>query len=90
MDDIDDVLKRLATAPVPVQLASIDNRVWAGIAVSGREGRSLLAIGRFAVVGAIAMGIAVGGLEAPVATVAPTPLSLNSPLAPSTLLVDTR
>lgn len=90
MDDIDDVLKRLAAAPIPAGLASIDDRVWAGIAASKRDGRSLLAIGTVAVVGAITMGIAVGGFETAAATAAPSQLSLNSPLAPSTLLIGPR
>lgn len=88
---IDIALRRLAQAPVPPELATMEQRVLASIADelayarSGIRGR----VGAFAAVGALVVGIAVGALPGSGANATPSlsPLDSTSALAPSTLLL---
>lgn len=87
MDDLDRALARLAAAPAPRTLDGIDAAVFARI--EAQAGARVGAAG-IAAVAVVALTIGMIGAELP-ATAQPAvslaPLSGNSPLAPSTLLV---
>jgi hypothetical protein len=88
--ELDDMLGRLAAAPVHPGLMAIDNEVFARIredAAFAGQARVQLRIGGLAAFAALALGLAAGS---PIATSSsPTnlaPFDLSNPLAPSTLL----
>ena len=86
MTDLDTVLKRLAAAPVPAALASIDAGVFSGVAAS-RSRRMVRGVGVIAVGAALMIGVASAAMsarEAGPSTLAP--LGLIPPLSPAALL----
>lgn len=87
MDDLDAALARLARAPTPLALDTIEAKVFARIALQPTA-RSGFAVGAFAVVAALTMGVAGAGLPAASAEAGSplSPFGPNTPLAPSTLL----
>lgn len=90
MDDIDGLLARLAQAPLPAALDGLELRVLDRLTASPAS-RIGAGIGAFAIVGALAMGMAGAGLPtASAAARSPLlPFGTSSPLAPSTLLAGT-
>lgn len=90
MDDIDSLLARLAHAPTPVTLDGLEARVLDRLSASPTS-RMGVGIGVFAILGALAIGMAGAGLPAASAVVRSPllPFGTNSPLAPSTLLAGT-
>lgn len=88
MHELDRTLARLAHAPVPAALDTIDARVLARIASRPAVRQAGLGIGVLTTLAALAIGM-VGADLSVVASAAPTlaPLGGSSPLAPSTLLV---
>ena len=85
-NDLDKALRGLAARPVPAELETIDDRVWARIIdfrVPGPRGAVVVA----AVAGAALFGMAADYLVEPVAPVAQMALDSGIALAPSTLLV---
>lgn len=86
MTDLDTVLKRLAAAPFPAALASMDARVFSGVAAT-RTRRLARGVG-FATVGAaLVMGVVSAAM--PAREVGPSslaPLSSIPPLSPAALL----
>lgn len=87
MDDLDAMLNRLAHAPLPPALDMIECQVLAKIA-SRPAARTAFGVGALSVALALAMGIFAGGGSLTPANRASSlsPLSPDSPLAPSTLL----
>ena len=87
MNNVDEMLARLANAPLPSRLATMDQAVFAGLAQYDRSGasRSLGIAGMVA----LAVGVASTGLPASPAVAAPsvTPFGVPSALAPSSLLL---
>lgn len=91
-DRLDDDLKALRAEPPAAAYDQIDQHVWRGIA-EVRRGRQaapvLYAVRAAAVVGALGLGVAGGGAAA-IAVASETQetsaFSINSELAPSTLL----
>lgn len=89
MDDLDELLGRLARAPVPPALASLEDRVLARIAAKPAA-QVGIGLSVATVVAALIMGVAAGGAAAPASAVSTlAPLGSHSPLAPSTLLAGT-
>lgn len=89
MNDIDDLLARLARQPAPQALDGLEDRVLARIA-SDRASRVGPGLGVIAVA-ALTIGVIGAGLPAsPGAAAALSPFGANAPLAPSTLLVGAR
>lgn len=89
MNDIDEALTRLARAPVPAALDGLEARVLARIATP-RAAQTGLGIGAITIA-ALAIGIIGAGFPGSPSTAAPiSPFAVNSPFAPSTLLVGTR
>jgi hypothetical protein len=88
MDDLDEVLLRLAREPVPASLNGIEARVLARIAARPAV-RAGMGVGAMTIAAALVMGIFGAGFPAREAhTVsALSPLGPVSPLAPSTLLI---
>lgn len=88
MSDLDQALRRLATLPAPSGLATIDDKVLAGVAASRREAAAGSRLTGFAAALALAVGIAGGGLAGgDPATAQPlSPFAPDNLLAPSTLL----
>lgn len=86
--DIDQVLHRLGTLPVPSGLAEIDDAVFAGLARSRSEAAAAPRLMGFAAALALVVGLAGGGLAgSKPATAQPlSPFTPDNPLAPSTLL----
>lgn len=87
--DLDVALRRLAEQPVHPGLASLEGDVLKLIAAERRTHGATLKSGMLAAVGAVALGIAGGGLSSAAASArAPTlsPFGPSVPLAPSTLL----
>ncbi len=86
MNDLDDMLARLARAPIPQALDGLEERVLAQIAIP-RASRAGLGVSAITIV-ALAIGVIGAGLPASPSTASPlSPFGANSPLAPSTLLV---
>lgn len=90
MDDIDGMLATLARAPVPAGLDGLEGRVLDRLAAASTS-RGGIGIGVFAVVGALALGMAGAAVPAAsaAATSASSPFDPGLPLAPSTLLAGT-
>lgn len=88
MNDIDEMLARLAREPVHPGLGGIEAGVFARIG-EARAARAGVGMGALAIVVAVGMGVA--GAGAPPATAQPraplSPFGLSTPLAPSSLLV---
>lgn len=87
MDDLDRVLARLADAPAPAALDTIDAAVFAGVAARTEARRGAIGVGAIA---AAALTIGMVGGELPAGAqpaVSLAPLAGGSSLAPSTLLV---
>ena len=95
-DRLDDLINRLAAAPIDRSLAALEADIGRRIARRRREARAtmLLAPVRVASVGlALAMGVAAGGLTAAAALAeprSPGAFSGATDLAPSTLLEGAR
>lgn len=88
MTDLDNVLRRLAAAPVPAALASMDELVFSGV-VETRTRRMARAVGLATVGAALVMGAASAAMptrEASPSTLAP--LGSIPPLSPAALLGD--
>lgn len=87
--NLDEMLMRLAEAPLPARLSTLDEAVFAGLALrqTAHGGGSLRAFGLAAVV-ALAFGIVSTGFPGTAAIAAPsiTPFGTPSALAPSSLL----
>jgi len=86
MIDLDTVLKRLAAAPVPAALASMDARVFSGVAET-RMRRMARGIGFVTIGAALVMGVASSAMpsrEAGPSSLAP--LGSIPPLSPAALL----
>jgi hypothetical protein len=95
MNDMDGVgLERLASADVPPELASINDRVLSRIASERPHNESAASTWRYAVTGvALFAGIAAGAMPAHYIRTAPQPSSPfdgGSALAPSALLLGSR
>lgn len=88
--DLDSALRRLADRPLHPRLADLEMDVMKLIAQERRVGGGpTLRSGMLAAVGAVALGVAGGGLSSTVATAQAaslTPFGSSAPLAPSTLL----
>ena len=92
MMDIDKALGRLAAAPAHDGLERLDEAVFARIhELNERDRRAPSHIAVAAAIGAVAMGIAGGGMPVATASAASlSPFGAASPLAPSTLLLGDR
>lgn len=88
MDNLDDMLARLAQEPVHPGIDGIEAGVFARIG-EAQVGRAGVGMGALAIVVAVGMGVAGAGLPPAKAQArAPLlPLGLSTPLAPSSLLV---
>jgi hypothetical protein len=91
MTDLDDVLGKLGTSPVPAALASIDAAVFAGL--TRRRAASSATSGRvmgIAAAAALGIGVAAAALPETAAQAAPAlpPFGISATLAPSNLLGD--
>lgn len=87
MDDLDRALARLADAPVPTALDSIDTRVLARIGTRPAVRQAGLGLG-VVTIAALAMGVIGAELPASASSaVSLAPLGGTSPLAPSSLLI---
>lgn len=86
MTDLDDLLERLARAPVPARLATMEAEMLARIAAlpTGAAAGIGSGIGMLAIV--IAAGLGVVGATVPAAPAHATPFGMTDALAPSTLL----
>ena len=85
MDDVDRALVRLADVPASTALDDMEARVLARIS-AGSAPRTGLHVGAV-IVAALAIGVAGGGVPATASAPASlSPLTGDSPLAPSTLL----
>lgn len=90
MTDLDTILMRLATAPLPTALDSIDERVFSGV-VAVRSRRLARGIGLVTIGAALAMGVASSAMPArEVGAQSLAPLSSVPPLSPAALLGVTR
>lgn len=91
-DDLDTALGRLARAPVPTRLAMLDVEPFDWLGDMGRNPGSGLRLGASAAIAAILIGVA--GSTVPSGPVEArallSPLGPTAPLAPSTLLGDTK
>lgn len=88
MDDLDELLARLAGAPAPAALDGLETRVLARIAARPTVARAGLGIGIATTITALAIGIAGAGIPTRAGQAASLgPLGGSSPLAPSTLLI---
>lgn len=89
-DELDNALRRLAEQPPHPRLADLETDVMKLIAQDRRVGGGpTLRSGMLAAVGAVALGVAGGGLSSTAATAQAaslTPFGPSVPLAPSTLL----
>ncbi len=89
-DDLDSALRRLAEQPPHPRLADLETDVMKIVAQDRRVGGSpTVRSGMLAAVGAVALGVAGGGLSSTAATAHAASLSPFDPsasLAPSTLL----
>ena len=90
MNDIDLILGRVRAAPLPSELANLDDAVLGALASRPASGTVVRSIG-MAAAAALAVGI-IGGIPAgkDQAVAAVAPLGAPSPLAPSSLLVGDR
>jgi hypothetical protein len=86
--DLDYTLQRLGEAPIPSDLAMIDDAVIAGLARRRRDAATAPRLMGVAAGIALALGMASGGLSVsePVAAQTLSPFAPDNPLAPSTLL----
>lgn len=86
MTDLDTVLMRLAAAPVPAALASMDARVFSGVAET-RTRRMARAVGLATVGAALVMGVVSAAMPAHEAGPSSlAPLGSIPPLSPAALL----
>ena len=89
-DDLDSARRRLAEQPPHPRLAHLETDVMKLIAEERRIGGSpTMRSGLIAAVGAVALGVAGGGISSTAATAQAaslTPFGPSAPLAPSTLL----
>lgn len=84
--ELDAVLARLAQAPLPASLDSMEDRVLLRIAAPPAP-RAGMGIGALTIAAAMVMGIVSAGVPSKDASAAYlSPLGPTSPLAPSTLL----
>jgi len=86
MDDLDELLGKLARAPAPAALESMEERVLARLR-STPVARAGFGVGAATAVAALLMGVAGSVPAAASGTSSLSPLGPTSPLAPSTLLV---
>ena len=88
--DLDSALRRLGEQPLDPRLAELEGEVMRLIAAERRAGGVVaLRSGMLAALGAVALGVAGGGLSSTAATAQVptlTPFGPAMPLAPSTLL----
>lgn len=86
--DLDEALRRLAEQPAHPRLASLEIDVMKLMAQERRAGGGpTVRSGALAAIGAVAMGVAGGGLSSSAATAQVlSPFGSSAPLAPSTLL----
>ena len=88
MTDIDNLLAKIGSAPVPVELSAIDDAVFAGVAKRQRE--TVLAPRLMGIAATLALGVGIvgGTLSGPAPALAQeiSPFTSSSALAPSTLL----
>jgi hypothetical protein len=93
MSDLDEMLARIGSAPLPSRLAMMDEAVFAGLAEHQRNSasNSLRSLG-IAAIAALAIGIFSTGLPGSPAVAAPsvTPFGAPPALAPSSLLLASR
>lgn len=84
---MDDLLQKLADAPLPARLAQLDDAVLTGLADRKSEARATSRLLSLAAVLALGIGYA-GGSIMPLAVSAsePNPVIAQTALAPSTLL----
>ena len=88
MNDLDELLGRLARAPTPVALDSLEDRVLARLK-SKPSARNGIGLGVATALAALMMGMA-GGVPASATGISPlAPLGPAAPLAPSSLLLGT-
>ena len=86
MDDLDKVLERLAAAPVPAALTSMDEHVFSGV-MESRARRAARGVGLATVGAALVMGVASAGM--PLRQAEPSslaPLGSVPTLSPAALL----
>ena len=90
MSNLDEMLARIASAPLPTRLATMDEAVFAGLAEHQRNsaGNSLRSLG-IAALAALAIGVFSTGLPGSPALASPsvTPFGAPPALAPSSLLL---
>lgn len=88
MTDIDIVLARMGSAPVPAGLSAIDDAVLAGLAKRQREAALAPRLMGLAATLALGLGVIGGSISgpAPAAAQAISPFTATDALAPSTLL----
>lgn len=93
MSNLDEMLTRIGSSPLPLHLATMDEAVIAGLAAHQASlGAGMLRPASFAAVAALVIGVASAGLSGSPAVAAPslTPFGPSSALAPSTLLLASR
>lgn len=84
---MDDVLKKLSEAPLPAELAQIDDAILVTLAIRQRDARATKRIISMVTVLALGMGYVGGSLMPTAAQAASSKLTLaDTKLAPSTLL----
>jgi hypothetical protein len=88
-DEIDRAMARLAAAPVPARLKSMDSAVFARLRAEAAEARSVTRLGMAATIGALAIGVAGSAISAAPAPPL-SPFGVSAPFAPSTLLATSR
>ena len=87
MNDLDAILMRLATMPVPVALDGIDQSVFDGVAMRVAQ-RRRQKVGAASISGALLVGIASVAVPSGEAAAASSmaPLAVVSPLSPAAIL----
>ena len=93
MSNLDEMLARIAGAPLPSRLATMDEAVFAGLAEHQRSSASnSLRSLSIAAIAALAIGVFSTGLPGSPAAAAPsvTPFGAPPALAPSSLLLASR
>lgn len=84
---MDDLLHKLAGAPVPARLAELDDAILAGLAARKSEARTTSRLLSAAAVLALGIGYAGGSImPSPASASEPTLVIAETALAPSTLL----
>lgn len=88
MPDLDQILSRLGATAVPLELAAIDDAVFAGLARSRREAMAASRMTGIAASLALVAGVAGGGISASAQAAARplSPFAADTALAPSSLL----